>query len=142
MCWSFAWKWWKKTYGGDLEDELNLINGAYCNNYVSDYVRLISFSEYVNLTPKTISYATHSYSPNPSHIEKLSSDSDYDEWLYCDTSLCGNTYGAWWTLNAVHGAGGYTTDIRSAMYIGSNGVIGQAFGSGGYGVRPVITIKK
>ena len=132
----------KKTYGGDLEDELNLINGAYCNNYVSDYVRLISFSEYVNLTPKTISYATHSYSPNPLHIEKLSSDSDYDEWLYCDTSLCGNTYGAWWTLNAVHGAGGYTTDIRSAMYIGSNGSIGQAFSSGGYGVRPVITIKK
>lgn len=132
----------KQTYGGDLENELNLVSGAYCKNYVSDYVRLISFSEYVNLTPVNNSYAPHSYSPNPSHIEKLSSDSDYDEWLYCNTSLCGNTYGAWWTMNAVHGAGGYYTDIRSAMYINSSGYIGPAFSSAGYGVRPVITIKK
>ena len=132
----------KSTYGGDLEDELKLVSGAYCNNYVSDYVRLISFSEFSNFSSKKVSSPTHSYTPNPFNIERLSSDSDYGEWLSCNTSLCGNVSGTWWTLRAVHGVGNYQTSVTYVGYVDGTGWIHSSGGSGSRGVRPVITIKK
>ena len=111
--------------------------GKSCSNIVSDKVRLISASEYYNMSPYYIS--TSSSYPNVENITKISSDSDYASWLYCDSNSCGNSGGFWWTM-----------DSESSNNIGdvqvAHGV--DAVGSRGYdsrftsGVRPVITIVK
>lgn len=76
-------------YGGYLEDEMNMISDPYstCKNcYVEDYIRLITYSEFWNLSP---SYTgTNDLYPNASGITRLSSANDYTNWLYCESGDC------------------------------------------------------
>lgn len=130
------------TYGGYLKEEIENINEASCNNgYETDYVRLITYSEYWNLSP---SYSgTSARYPNVSGITRLSSNSDYANWLYCSSGKCGasNIYsGAWWTMTSLY----HNTyfHVMSLYYINYSGGLSYEYGERVYGVRPVITIRK
>ena len=127
------------TYGGYLKTEIENINGASCNNgYETDYVRLITYSEYWNLSPN-YSGTSGSY-PNVSGITRLSTSSDYAEWLYCNK--CGGTAysGYWWTMTSYsYSSSNY---VRNARVVYSSGDLHYNYGENAYGVRPVITIKK
>ena len=129
------------TYGGYLKTEIENINGASCSNgYETDYVRLITYSEYWNLSPK-YSGTGASY-PNESSIARLSTSSDYAEWLYCNTNKCGGTgyAGYWWTMGSYSFSGsGY---VMATYVVSSDGSLHNNFGALAFGVRPVITIKK
>ena len=127
------------TYGGYLKEEIENINGASCNNgYIEDYVRLISVSEYWNLSPY-YSGTNESY-PNTKRITKLSSNSDYAIWLYCKSNRCGNSSGYWWTMAS--SSRNNTNNVRFARGVSSDGYLSNDFGYTASGVRPVITIKK
>ena len=130
------------TYGGYLKTEIDKISGASCNNgYENDYVRLITYSEYWNLSPYYSEKENASY-PNVSGITKLSSESDYAEWLYCNSNKCGGTQykGMWWTMASYsHGS---SSHVRHARTVNHSGGLGYLFGEYALGVRPVITIKK
>ncbi len=125
----------KATYGGYLMSELEELGlTTSCSNYVSDKVRLISYSEYWNMSPyyseKDSSYPT----PNVQNITRLSSTSDYAEWLYS------SSIGSWWTMDAVPVYS--ETNIRSANYVSASGGSFMDYGESFYGIRPVITIVK
>ena len=64
------------TYGGYLKSELHALGKENeCTNYKSYKVRLISYSEYYNMSPY---YTTeNSIYPNTENITKISSDSNY-----------------------------------------------------------------
>lgn len=120
------------SYGGYLIEEVNDIVGASCDNIVTDYVRLISQSEYWSLSPK---YAGENfYYPNISHITRLLNSGDYNSWLYCSSNNCGNDEGYWWSM-------GYG-DLKSSTSIIPSGEMASNLAAGTYGVRPVITIVK
>ncbi len=131
-----------KTYGGYLKEEIENINGASCNKgYIEDYVRLITYSEYWNLS--TAFSGTSASYPNVSGITRLSSNSDYANWLYCSSGKCGasNIYsGAWWTMTSLPSKTYF--HVMSLFYITNGGTFGYEYGERVYGVRPVITIKK
>ena len=126
------------TYGGYLKTEIEKVSGASCYGYETDYVRLITFSEYWNLSPYYS--GTNTSYPNVSGITRLSSDSNYAEWLYCQSSKCGNSEGHWWTM----GSHSYSNDtfVRNAYYINFLGAFANWRAASMFGVRPVITIKK
>ena len=129
------------TYGGYLKTEIEKISGASCNSYETDYVRLITNSEYYNLSPNYSK--TDSNYPNVSEITKLLTDSDYANWLYCNTSKCGasNIYpGYWWTMTSTFGSN--ASGVMYTLYVYSGGIFSGYFGGTTFGVRPVITIKK
>ena len=130
----------KATYGGYLKTEIDKINGASCNNgYETDYVRLITNSEYFNLSPYYS--GTNSNYPNVSGITRLSRDSDYANWLYCDSNKCGRSDGWWWTM-----ASSFTSSynyVSTSKPVLSSGVLSSSdAGMNPMDVRPVITIKK
>ena len=130
------------SYGGYLKKEIENISGASCNSgYESDYVRLITYSEYWNLSP---SYSgTNQKFPNVTKITRLSANSDSVEWLYCNSGKCGasNIYsGNWWTMTSLY----HNTyfHVMSLYYINYSGGLSYEYGERVYGVRPVITIRK
>ena len=129
------------TYGGYLKTEVENINGASCSNgYETDYVRIITYSEYWNLSPYYS--GTNENYPNVSGITKLSRDTDYADWLYCKSSKCGGTghAGWWWTMNSYSNSNTYYS--VSAYSVISDGHLSNIDGKNTLGVRPVITIKK
>ena len=129
----------KATYGGYLKTEINNIAGASCNNdYETDYVRLISMSEYYNLSPYYS--GTNTKYPNVSGITRLSTSSDYAEWLYCNSTKCGRSDGYWWTMTSYSYRA--SSIVSYAHYVYSDGRLNNTNGEYAHGVRPVITIKK
>ena len=127
------------SYGGYLKTEIDKISGANCNNgYETDYVRLITYSEYFNLSPYYSE--TDSNYPNVSGITRLSTGSDYSEWLYCSSSSCGNSSVYWWTMASYSYSA--TNIVRYAYMVDIGGYLKFAVSANTYGVRPVITIKK
>lgn len=127
------------TYGGYLKEEIENINGASCNSgYEENYVRLITYSEYWNLSPM-YSGINENY-PNISGIARLSNDSDYEIWLYCNSNKCGNSSGYWWTMASSSGT--VSGDVRGVRRINSSGSINGTAGQYVFGVRPVVIIKK
>ena len=129
------------TYGGYLKTEIDKISGASCGNgYEADYVRLITYSEYWNLSPYYS--GTNSSYPNVSGITRISTSSDYSNWLYCNSSKCGGTVdaGMWWTMASCSTS--YSSYVRHPRYVYSYGSLDYHLGEKAFGVRPVITIKK
>ena len=128
------------TYGGYLKTEIEKISGASCNNgFETDYVRLITLSEYFNLTPYYS--GTNTSLPNVSGITRLSKSSDYYNWLYCNSNKCGRYDGYWWTMAS--SPSGDSGSVRIAQLVLSSGKLHSGtYGENVYGVRPVITIKK
>ena len=129
------------TYGGYLMSELNALGkSSKCSKQVSDKVRLISYSEYYNMTP----YYTNidANYPNVENITRLTKTSDYASWLYCDTISCGSEKykGNWWTMGSYSGADAF--HVRIARYVYSVGFLSSYRGEYAFGVRPVITIIK
>ena len=127
------------TYGGYLMSELNALGKtSSCSKQVSDKVRLISYSEYYNMSP-FYSSIDNNY-PNVENITKISKSSDYASWLYCSYSTCGNSSGNWWTMGSFFGTN--ASYVRDARYVVGAGVLGHNYGESAGGVRPVITIVK
>ena len=125
------------TYGGYLMSELNILGKAQeCSNQVSDKVRLISKSEYYNMSPYYTS--TDSNYPNVGNITKISTTSDYESWLYCSSNACGNTNGYWGTMGSFSYTG--ADFVRSACIVYGGGDLKSKRGE--LGVRPVVTIVK
>ena len=130
------------SYGGYLQSEIDKISGASCNNgYETDYVRLITYSEYRNLSPYYS--GTNPSHPNVTGITRLSTSSDYANWLYCNSSKCGashNYLGSWWTMASYSYT--HSTIVRYAHNVTSSGRLNYDYVDTTLGVRPVITIKK
>ena len=127
------------TYGGYLKTEIDKISGTSCGNgYEADYVRLITYSEYWNLSPYYS--GTDEKYPNVSGITRLSTSSDYAEWLYCTSNKCGSPDGIWWTMASYSEI--IPSLVRYARNVYSSGKLDNIFGKYVFGVRPVITIKK
>ena len=126
------------TYGGYLQSEIEEITDASCDNYEIDYVRLITNSEYWNLSPRYD--GTDTNYPNISGITRLSTSSDYANWLYCNSSKCGSSDGKWWTMASYSFS--YPGYVRIARTVSPFGNFNSNDGELTLGVRPVITIKK
>ena len=125
------------TYGGYLKTEIDKMSEAVCDNgYETDHVRLITYSEYFNLSPYYS--GTDSNYPN---ISRLSTTSDYENWLYCNSSKCGRSDGFWCTMSSYFG-GGNASYGQYARRVGPGGNLGGNDAEYVFGVRPVITIKK
>ena len=128
-------------YGGYLEDEMNMISDPYStckNGYVEDYIRLITYSEFWNLSPNYT--GTNDLYPNTSGITRLSSANDYTNWLYCESEDCGDNSQFWWTMQSASCCN--SDDVRYAGAVKYNGYILQQVSWQNFGVRPVITIEK
>ena len=124
------------TYGGYLMSELNALGVASsCTTQVSDKVRLITYSEYYNMSPF---FTTNSKYPNVENITKLATSPK--SWLYCQSSACGGSSGEWWTMRSFSGSSTYS--VAFAYIVAGSGNPGNPGATGSYGVRPVITIVK
>ena len=127
------------TYGGYLMSELNALGKtSNCSKQVSDKVRLITYSEYYNMSPYYTN--TDSNYPNVGNITRISTASDYASWLYCRSNTCGNSNGYWWTMGSYSNANAH--HVRYARYVYSGGSLYSSFGERVNGVRPVVTIVK
>ena len=129
----------KATYGGYLMSELNALGKTEeCANQVSDKVRLITESEYWNMSPY-YSGTDNNY-PNTLSITRLTTSSDYATWLYCNSTTCGNSRGYWWTM----GASSYSSAdyVQYARNVYSDGILLNHYGRNADGLRPVVTIVK
>ena len=129
------------TYGGYLMSELSALGKtSSCTTKVTDKVRLISYSEYYNMSPYYKS--TNSRYPNVgNYITKILSSSDYASWLYCSSTSCGDSTGYWWPM------GSYSSSLAHGVQVAQRvssdgGLYSGSDGSTPHGVRPVITIVK
>ena len=119
--------------------ELNALGkSSNCSKQVSDKVRLITYSEYYNMSPYYTS-TSGSY-PNVENITKISTTSDYASWLYCSSNRCGNSSGIWWTMGSYSDDRAY--NVGYARLVNSSGYLSYYYGESAYGVRPVITVVK
>ena len=129
------------TYGGTLMSELDALGKTQgCSKQVSDKVRLISFAEYVNMSPYPDYEEPQENRPNVGNITKISSDSDYATWLYCSSISCGNSNGDWWTLRAIVWPS--ATSVMKVHYVQGIGKQFNESSASVLSVRPVITIVK
>ena len=129
----------EQSYGGYLMSELNALGKTpSCSKQVSDKVRLISYSEYYNMSPYYTS--TSSSYPNVENITKISTTSDYATWLYCSSNACGASNGYWWAMGSSSGAS--ADYVRYARLVNSDGRLLSPYVDKAFGVRPVITIVK
>ena len=128
------------TYGGYLMSELNALGKPEeCSNQVSDKVRLITMSEYWNMSPNYS--GTNGNYPNVENITKAAGA--YKSWLY------NSSIGWWWTMGAASSSflsiDVYVSNARTVagdgyLYYGDGALLG--FDEDAEGVRPVITIVK
>ena len=107
-----------------------------CTNQVSDKVRLITYSEYYNMSP--LYKITDSTYPNVENITKATGN--YTSWLYCSSTNCGNSKGNWWTMGSYSNAS--ALHVRIARSVQGVGALDYDYGERANGVRPVITIVK
>ena len=121
----------KKSYGGYLKSELEKVIGANCDKYEINYIRLISYSEYYNMSPYYKS--TDSSYPNVENITKVE---NYPSWLY-STDI-----GEWWSMRSYSTYDSSNVYGGYSYYIYRGGLIAEYNGSRSFGVRPVITIVK
>ena len=127
------------TYGGYLMSELNALGKTEeCSNQVSDKVRLITFSEYWNMSPY-YSGTDNNY-PNTHNITRITTSSDYATWLYCNSTTCGNSDGYWWTMGACSGS--LASSVMGAYSVYSYGDLNRHTVEFLWAVRPVVTIVK
>ena len=125
------------TYGGYLMSELNALGKTQeCSKQVSDKVRLISYSEYYNMS--TYYTSTSSSYPNVENITKVAGN--YTSWLYCSSYACGSGNGYWWTMGSSSSAS--AAYVGYAYTVNSDGYLDYYRDMYAYGVRPVITIVK
>ena len=131
------------TYGGYLMSELTSLGvTSLCTTKVTDKVRLISPSEYYNMSPYYTS-ADSNYPNVGNYITRIPKSNDYASWLYCSSTACGNsTYGYWWTMGAFSGNSAFSTQF--ARHVHDDGNLNSIifYGPVSFGVRPVITIVK
>ena len=132
----------QNIYGGYLMSELDAIGKASnCSNQVSDKVRLITYSEYYNMSP-FFENADSKY-PNVENITKISKSNDYTSWLYCNSNNCGYSNGSfsgyWWAMTSA----GDPRYVSEVFVVSSRGGFSISnFDTNIFGVRPVITIVK
>ncbi len=137
-----------KTYGGYLISEISTLGSSCTLDSVSDKVRLISYSEYYNMSPY---YEDESSNyPNVGHyITRISKTSDYASWLYCGSTSCGSSTikgnswtidGAWWTMGSSSSSG--DNYVRVARSVDFEGFLHGYISEFTLGVRPVITVVK
>ena len=130
----------EQSYGGYLMSELNALGQtASCLNQESDKVRLITYSEFYNMSPY-YENEDNNYPNVGNYIKKISKTSDYASWLYCKNCGAVTDDGFWWTMGSF--SGDYDRHVKSARYVNSGGYLGYRFGECSFGVRPVITIVK
>ena len=130
----------EQSYGGYLMSELNALGQtASCLNQESDKVRLITYSEFYNMSPY-YENEDNKYPNVGNYIKKLSKTSDYASWLYCKNCGAVTDDGFWWTMGSF--SGNYDRHVKSARYVNSGGYLGYRFGECVFGVRPVITVVK
>ena len=131
------------SYGGYIKEEIENLDGT-CNNY-SDYkVRLISASEYANLSPygpyinltfpnKNAFNGLNDYFAYKPYVKKQAEN----DWLYSKSPVNG-----WWSMSNTN-YGNNNTSVTEARIIYNDGYLGaQTTSSPYFSVRPVITIKK
>ena len=129
-----------ETYGGYLMSELDAIGETQkCSKQVSDKVRLISASEYHNMSPYYTSTNSSVY-PNVKNITRISISSNYASWLYCSSSSCGNSIGRWETLRAYSSQ--RITSVENVWGVERDGSLSWFSVINELGVRPVVTIVK
>ena len=135
----------RETFGGYLMSEIAALTPTFdiygnlitrCTQVVTDKVRLITISEYWHMSPYYTS--VESNYPNVENITRISRNSDYASWLYCNSSTCGSSNGWWWTM----GSSNNNSSSRYAYYVHNYGVLYTSTASSNMGVRPVITIVK
>ena len=135
----------RETFGGYLMSEIAALTPTFdiygnlitrCTQVVTDKVRLITISEYWHMSPYYTS--VESNYPNVENITRISRNSDYASWLYCNSSTCGSSNGWWWTM----GSSNNNSSSRYAYYVHNYGVLYTSAASSNMGVRPVITIVK
>ena len=129
------------TYGGYLKSELHALGKENeCTNYKSYKVRLISSSEYYNMSP----YYTGEDAnyPNVENITRISTASDYASWLYCSSSACGRSSDGWWWTMHSHSSATFASYVKFSRYVVGKGYFNDNLSENAYGVRPVITIVK
>lgn len=133
------------SYGGYLKSEIDKINATFaespvtCNNYGNYKVRLITTSEYYNMTPYystitlpyegTVHYGNIGKIPLIENITKLSEE--HKSWLY---------YPSWWSMGT-YSSSGEQTGIYT-RYINNGSLLAGTSAYNHVKVRPVITIKK
>ena len=134
-------------YGGYLKSEIDNLGVACHKGYVSDKVRLITVSEYYNISPYykdvTLPYTGHVVEDKYDNIGKIPK-------LNLITKVTSNDWldsFFWWTMTAFSGP--LSSECRRAYRIvGTNsnfvGEMGASYGQGDGGeqIRPVITIIK
>ena len=125
------------TYGGYLMSELNALGKENeCTEYNSYEVRLISYSEYYNMSPYYES-EDNNY-PNVENIKSKINDAGL--WLYCNSIDCGDLNGYWWTMSASSYA--RSRSFKDSFVVTFNGNLDYGYGEFVLGVRPVITVVK
>lgn len=125
------------TYGGYLMSELNVLGKASnCSKQVSDKVRLITYSEYYNMSP--VYTSTNINYPNVENITKTTGN--YTSWLYCNSNACGNSNGWWWTMDST--SADNANLVGNARFVDSVGSLWGNYGEVAYSIRPVITVAK
>ena len=123
----------KATYGGYLMSELNALGKENeCTEYKSYEARLISYSEYHNMSPYYTSQDANY--PNVENITKISTTSDYASWLY------NSSIKWWWTMGSYSYA--YGSSVSTVRSVSSSGDLNGGSGEHAGGVRPVVTIVK
>ena len=132
----------KETYGGFLIKELDE-NGktTKCTKKVYDKVRLISPSEYYNMTPY-YSNPSSSYPNVGKYISRLSKTSDYQSWFSCSSAYCGNNFGRWWTMGTDNASYNDGIGVSKSVYISDDRGNDTMLAVVDNAIRPVITIVK
>lgn len=127
----------EQSYGGYLMSELNSLGKENeCTEYKSYEVRLISYSEYYNMSPYYES-EDNNY-PNVENIKSKINDAGL--WLYCNSTNCGDLNGYWWTMSASSYA--RSRSFKDSFVVTFNGNLDYGYGEFVLGVRPVITVIK
>lgn len=137
------------SYGGYLKSEIDNINATFtespvtCNNYKGYKVRLITASEYFNMTPNpyysdiTLPYEGKVHYGNIGKIPLISDiikiNEEQKSWLYYENC-------AWWSMGT-YSSSGEQTGIYT-RYINNGALLAGTSAYKHVKVRPVITIKK
>lgn len=134
------------SYGGYLESEIKSL-GVTCNSgYVADKVRLMTLSEYYNLSPKItvdLPYTGSINSGNVGKVAKIDSINKAEDtsWLFYSNAMGG----LGWTLTTAYSNSSENAASTVNSFVYSVGVDGTLYVDSGYveyKLRPVITIKK